>query len=222
MTVSLLLSLIVVQLLALALPGPDFFFVTRTAVSQSRGAALWGVLGITLGCGIWAALSMVGLHVLLETAAWLRGIVMGLGGLYLLWMGGNLLRNVWAARCRKKTEQEVQKTGTDEKPQAADAMRHPFLFGLFTNLSNAKAIIYFASIFSTFAAADLGLSGKLAVLGVVLLETFLWFGFVAFVFSPPVLKAGYQRMARVIDAAAGLIFAGFGVGLLLETVRESA
>lgn len=122
----------------------------------------------------------------------------------------------------KKTEQEVQKTGTDEKPQAADAMRHPFLFGLFTNLSNAKAIIYFASIFSTFAAADLGLSGKLAVLGVVLLETFLWFGFVAFVFSPPVLKAGYQRMARVIDAAAGLIFAGFGVGLLLETVRESA
>ena len=49
---SLLASLVVVQLIALMMPGPDFFFVTRTAVSQSRGKAILGVLGITVGCGV--------------------------------------------------------------------------------------------------------------------------------------------------------------------------
>ena len=58
-----------------------------------------------------------------------------------------------------------------------------------------------------------------AVLGIVLLETFLWFGFVALVFGLPQMRRGYQRMSRVIDAAAGVIFAGFGAALLVEAVR---
>lgn len=215
---SLLASLVVVQLIALMMPGPDFFFVTRTAVSQSRGKAILGVLGITVGCGVWAGLSMVGLHILFETAGWLRGIVTGLGGAYLLWMGANLLLSVWKSRRAAAHLTAAAETAEPELQTEGD-MRHPFLFGLFTNLSNAKAIIYFGSVFTTFAAADLGLAGKLAVLGIVLLETFLWFGFVALVFGLPQMRRGYQRMSRVIDAAAGVIFAWFGAALLVEAVR---
>lgn len=61
---ALIATIAVVHLLALASPGPDFLFVTRTAVSQSRGKAMLGVLGITAGVAFWAGLSILGLQVL--------------------------------------------------------------------------------------------------------------------------------------------------------------
>jgi threonine efflux protein len=41
-----------VHIIALMSPGPDFFFVSQTAVSRSRKEAMMGVLGIT-----WASWS---------------------------------------------------------------------------------------------------------------------------------------------------------------------
>lgn len=215
---SLLASLVVVHLIALMMPGPDFFFVTRTAVSQSRYKALLGVVGITAGCGVWAGLSMIGLHLLFNALDWLRSLVTALGGAYLFWMGASLLLSVW--RSRRAAEALSAEAEKHDPATASEAgAQHPFVFGLLTNLSNAKAIIYFGSVFTTFAAADLGISGKLAVLGIVLLETFLWFGFVALVFGLPQMRRAYQRLSRVIDTIAGFIFAGFGAALLAEAVR---
>ena len=45
----LFLTVAAVHLIALVSPGPDFFFVSQTAVSRSRKEAMMGVLGITCG-----------------------------------------------------------------------------------------------------------------------------------------------------------------------------
>lgn len=47
----LFLTVAMVHIVALMSPGPDFFFVSQTAVSRSRKEAMMGVLGIT--CGVW-------------------------------------------------------------------------------------------------------------------------------------------------------------------------
>lgn len=54
----LMLFLIVamVHIVALMSPGPDFFFVSQTAVSRSRKEAMMGVLGITCGVMVWAGI----------------------------------------------------------------------------------------------------------------------------------------------------------------------
>ena len=64
---SLFFSIAVVHLIALMSPGPDFFFVTRTAMSQSRPKAMLGVLGFAAGIFVWAGVSILGLHILFET-----------------------------------------------------------------------------------------------------------------------------------------------------------
>lgn len=48
------LTLALVHLLALMSPGPDFFFISQTAISRSSREALMGVLGVTwaLLCGL--------------------------------------------------------------------------------------------------------------------------------------------------------------------------
>lgn len=45
----LFLTVAMVHIVALMSPGPDFFFVSQTAVSRSRKEAMMGVLGITCG-----------------------------------------------------------------------------------------------------------------------------------------------------------------------------
>lgn len=50
----LFLTVALVHIIALMSPGPDFFFVSQTAISRSRREAMMGVLGITCGVMIWA------------------------------------------------------------------------------------------------------------------------------------------------------------------------
>src|SRR5690349_14936595 len=89
---NLFLIIAVVHLVALLSPGPDFFFVSQTAVSRSRRQALFGVLGITLGITLWSALALLGLQLVLHRLAWLQQLIAIAGGLYLAWMGLRMLR----------------------------------------------------------------------------------------------------------------------------------
>ena len=58
----LFLTVALVHIVALMSPGPDFFFVSQTAVSRSRKEAMMGVLGITMGVMVWAAVALLGLN----------------------------------------------------------------------------------------------------------------------------------------------------------------
>ncbi len=121
---SLFLTLALVHLLALMSPGPDFFFVTRTAMSQSRPKAMLGVLGIASGIFVWAGISILGLHILFETISWLQRVISIAGGLYLLWMGINLLKSSLSYETRN--DELVGNSVSD--------MKSPFLFGLLTEM----------------------------------------------------------------------------------------
>ncbi len=201
---SLFASIALIHLVALMSPGPDFFFVTRTAMSQSRSKAMLGVLGITGGIFVWSAVSILGLHILFETISWLQQFIAIAGGLYLLWMGIGLLKSLF--KPQNNAQAFVGNTMAD--------MRSPFLYGLLTNLANPKAVIYFGSIFSTFITPDVNDAMKLALFCFVVIESFLWFGFVALVFGSNRPRQLYQKLGKWIDAIAGALFSIFGIGLI--------
>lgn len=88
--------------------------------------------------------------------------------------------------------------------------------GLLTNLANPKAVIYFGIVFSLFVGDDVGAGARLGIFALILGETLLWFSLVAVVFALPAMRRGYQRLARWIDGVAGVLFAGFGINLILS------
>ena len=94
----LFLTVAMVHIVALMSPGPDFFFVSQTAVSRSRKEAMMGVLGITCGVMVWAGIALLGLHLIIEKMAWLHTLIMVGGGLYLCWMGYQMLRGALKKR----------------------------------------------------------------------------------------------------------------------------
>ncbi|KFK93638.1 LysE family transporter, partial [Serratia sp. Ag2] len=71
----LFFTVAVVHLIALMSPGPDFFFVSQTAVSRSRREAMMGVVGISLGVMVWAGVALLGLNLILQKMAWCSGSV---------------------------------------------------------------------------------------------------------------------------------------------------
>ncbi|MFP2517098.1 threonine export protein RhtC [Buttiauxella agrestis] len=203
----LFLTVAVLHIVALITPGPDFFFVSQTAVSRSRREAMMGVLGITCGVMVWAGVALLGLNLILEKMAWLHSIIMVGGGLYLCWMGYQMLRSALKKETVKPTEEvsvELARSGRS------------FLKGLLTNLSNPKAIIYFGSVFSLFVSNDVGSAERWGLFVMIALETFAWFTVVASLFALPQMRRGYQRVAKWIDGVAGALFAGFGIHLIIS------
>ena len=58
------------------------------------------------------------------------------------------------------------------------------------------------------------------IYAMVIAETFLWFGLVALIFGLPPLRRGYRKLCRWIDGLAGVLFVGFGLGLIWSVVRR--
>ncbi|WP_312142788.1 threonine export protein RhtC [Atlantibacter hermannii] len=202
----LFLTVAAVHLLALISPGPDFFFVSQTAVSRSRKEAMLGVLGITAGVMVWAGVALLGLHIILEKMAWLHNIIMVGGGLYLCWMGYQMLRGALKKSAASTDEPQVELARGGQS----------FIKGLLTNLANPKAIIYFGSVFSLFVGDNVGSGERWGIFLLIALETFAWFTLVASLFALPTMRRGYQRMAKWIDGVAGVLFAGFGIHLIIS------
>ncbi|CAI1154353.1 Threonine efflux protein [Serratia marcescens] len=200
----LFLTVALVHLIALMSPGPDFFFVSQTAASRSRREAMMGVVGISLGIVVWAGVALMGLHLILQKMAWLHQIIMVGGGIYLCWMGWQLLRSARAQQAPPAAEAQVA------LPKAGRS----FIRGFLTNLSNPKAVIYFGSVFSLFVGDSVGAGARWGLFLLIVAETFVWFSLVAVVFAMPAMRRGYQRLAKWIDGVAGVLFTGFGLHLI--------
>lgn len=165
-----------------------------------------GVLGITCGVMVWAGVALLGLHLIIEKMAWLHTIIMVGGGLYLCWMGYQMLHGAL------KKQDAAASSPHIELAQSGRS----FLKGLLTNLSNPKAIIYFGSVFSLFVGDNVGAAARWGIFALITLETLAWFTVVASLFALPKMRRGYQRLAKWIDGFAGALFAGFGIHLIIS------
>lgn len=200
--VTLFFTIAAVHLLALISPGPDFVFVSQAAVSRSRAQAMCGVIGITLGIAIWAALALLGLHVVLARMAWLQRLVMLAGGLYLVGLGLRLLLSGWRGATTPAAGIVVER-----------GLLRSLRTGLLTNLANPKAMVYFGSVFSAFVGEGATDATRWELWLLVVVESLAWFSVVAALFALPAIRQGYLRVARWIDGGAGAVFILFGAYL---------
>ena len=193
-----------VHLMGLLSPGPDFFYVSRTAAMHSRRAALYGVIGITLGVSIWATAAVLGLAIVFKTMPALQGIVMALGGGYLFYLGVKM--------ARVTTNAVFDETNLVQNHSTAS--KNEIIKGLLVNLSNAKVVIYFSSVMSFVLVNITETRQMLTALLLITLETFVYFYVISILFSRPFTKRFYSRYSRYIDNVSGVIFILFGAYLI--------
>ena len=183
-------------------PGPDFFYVSRAAAIHSRRAAIYGVIGITIGVSIWATAAVLGLAIVFKTMPALQGIIMALGGSYLFYLGVKMARIT--------TNAVFVETNSRQNTES----KNEIIKGLLVNLSNAKVVIYFSSVMS-FVFVNITETWQiLTALLLITLETFVYFYVISILFSRPFTKRFYSRYSRYIDNVSGVIFILFGAYLI--------
>ena len=200
-----------VFLLALAmvylLPGPDMILLLHTGARDGCRAALATALGLGLARGCHVALAATGLALLFRTAPWtFDGVRIG-GGLYLAWIGLQLLR---------------APVGLPEATGAVGlstvSYRRAFRRGLLTNLLNPKALLFCSVLLPQFIHPQNGpLALQFALLGGVLLVVGLGFDSFYAVSGERMGRwlARHRAMQRVQQWGFGAILLGFGVRLAL-------
>lgn len=198
----LLLSLLAVDLLAAISPGPNFVVVAQAAIRGSFRQAAAVVTGILMANLLWCLGVVFGLSALFDLAPWLYGTMKALGGTYLIYLGVN----VWRTGNRPVL---VSESAFQLALPAAYAR------GLLTNLANPKSVAYFGSVFALFMGPAIPFWVKAVAIGIVLLDTVVWYGAVAAMFSGVRVRRRYAALEKPINRTTGVVMIGFGARLLV-------
>ncbi|MGJ8522411.1 Threonine efflux protein [Carnimonas sp. R-84981] len=201
-----LLPLMLIHLGVLISPGPDFLFVAQTSVQRGLRQAFVAALGVVLGILGWATLAVTGLSILVSVRP-IHVVISALGAVYILWLGVQLIR----AGRSNANKSDSGPVAEGDKVHTVAGYGQSFLKGLFTNLSNPKAVVYFGSIFSLFIQPDMGTFSRYLIVAVVVVESLLFFLLVARTFSFVAVRQFYERNSATIDLITGIVFVIFAV-----------
>lgn len=196
-----------VQLAGLISPGPDFFYVSRQAMSHSRRSAILATIGITIGVGFWALVVLFGLTLLNRILPHFQQILMILGGSYLAYSGWKMTRIAQNA-CFDNGESKLENRSAWKE----------IIGGLLINLSNPKIIIFFSSVLAGYVSNLGNLSEILWVLVMLMGSALIYFWLVALLFSHRKIRQFYAKYNRYLDNFAGAVFILFGVSLVYEGI----
>ncbi len=202
MSLAAFLAFAGLVLFAVVSPGPAVLMSARTGLTEGFRTGAMLALGIASGAVVWALAAMFGLHLIFDAAPSLLWALKIGGAGYLIWMAWHLWRDA-----------EKSFIAEDARP----VPRSPFMayrLGLWTNLSNPKAVVIYSSIF--LGTVDPGTpTWMLACLILLILvaET-AWNSLVARIFSMDRTRAVYISLKTVIDRCFGAALALLGVKIV--------
>ena len=210
MSLSAYLTVIVANLLGALSPGPDIILILRTA-TRSRRHAVAAAFGIQVGVLMWVSLTVLGAAALLTAFPEILDAVQIVGGGWLIWMGQGLVRSGWENR----TSPPV---GLAEAAAALGTVRHTFVQGLTTNLSNPKIVLFLAALVAPLLPAHPSVGTSVALILGLAWSSLALFSVLSFVVSTRAVRRKMLVATPFIDLSAGLFFLAAGAVLVVRGV----
>lgn len=199
-----LLPLLLIQLFAVASPGPDFLVVVQNTLWHGRKVGTRTAIGIALGIIVHIAYCLAGVGVIISQSIVLFNIIKIAGGLYLLYIG---IQSVRYADTHLNLEEQV-----DHSKHKSNRWYLSQWF--FVNVLNPKAALYFVALFTTFVPADAS-RDFLALLGIsTVLITAAWFILIANIIGLPIVRSRFVKYTKRINRICGGLLALFGLKLI--------
>jgi threonine efflux protein len=192
-----------VFLLGCLSPGPNFLVVTSRAVTASRQAGVLAGLGVALASLTWASLTIAGLALVLQHAAWLLTALRLIGAAYLIYLG---IKTILGAR------RPLPAQG------AALADASPWLdvwSGFLTSMTNPKAAAFFGSLFVVTLPIHAPMWVYGLTLAIVATLSAAWHCGLALFFSLGPVQAAYRRSKATVSTVMGGVLVLLGIRLLV-------
>jgi threonine/homoserine/homoserine lactone efflux protein len=197
------------SLLLAMTPGPDMTLSIGRALAQGKRAALFVVVGTSLGIIVHTMLVAFGISALIIASPTAFTILKSGGAAYLMWLAIRAIRFG-----SKLTVRKVEKTKGSPFSNIST--------GFWVNLLNPKVIIFFMTFLPQFVSAgDPAVTRKLLFLGLFFIVTCMPVNALV-VFASDWLATWLENNRRVLrgmDYTFAGVFSIFAVKILLTTAR---
>lgn len=186
-----MIAFLLVAVVVIVLPGPDFALTARNTLIRGAAAGFSTAAGVVTGLFVWEVASVAGVAALIAASRPAFLVVRLLGAAYLVWLGIEALRAAW----RQREARERRSPG-----------RSSYAQGLLSNLGNPKIAVFFTSLLPQFGTSVPTLAGHALIFSAL---TFAWLALVA--------RAGaalrVPAFRRALDAISGVVLVAFGIRL---------
>jgi len=198
MSLMLWLSLLLICILGAMSPGPSLAVVLRQTVSNGRGHGIAAGCAHALGVGLWAAMTVWGLALLVSEYALVYQLITWAGAAYLVWLGIGALRHA--------STPQIQAQGGGQESLLSAARS-----GLLISLLNPKLAVFFTALFSQFVSAGQVWQDQVLMVLTATVVDGAWYSLVALLFSQPRLLNWLRQHLKRVEQLTGVVLIGLAV-----------
>ena len=182
-------------------PGPNFLFVSSTAMNVSRRAGIAAGLGVAAGSITWSALTLSGLGLIISRAPQIYDALRLVGAVYLVWLGGKM---AWKAGAPLRSPATATQDGWTAARKA-----------WFVTMTNPKSMAYYGSVFAVLLPSHAPAWVYAAAMGITSLISFLWYCGVAWLLSAEAPRRAFLRARPAMERVIGLFLVGLGTRMFV-------
>lgn len=187
-------------------PGPSFVITAQTALTQGRKNGF--AIAAGLGCGslVLFSLFQLGFTLIFNIHPLVRPTLQVIGGVYLMFLGLQMLHHARMISVGKKEQTPVIPT------RRSKSWRTGFL----TQISNPKTFVVYMSAYTSFFPHSVTLGEFLIFLICIFCLEMGWYSLVAGLLSAPKARLAFLKRSHIVNAVCGTIILLLGGSLLIE------
>lgn len=175
--------------------GPNILAVIGTSMARGRRDGAMLALGIGLGSGIWASMTVLGLATLMASYAGAITVLKYAGAAYLAWMAVKAFRSAATPGAKLQVSGIAGATG-----------RKLFLRGLLIQMTNPKAALQWIAIVALGLGPEAPAAvGAALVVSATVMSVLAHLAYAMTFSTSPVIRF-YSRARRWIEGALGAFF----------------
>jgi len=198
-------SIAFMLLLALVIPGPDFFMVVRQSLQYSRKTGIYTAIGLGLGIAVHITYCLAGIALIISKSILLFNVIKIVGAMYLFYIGFQVFLS-------KGDDIEVKNLEKKKDISKLTALKVGFL----TNVLNPKATLFFMSMFTVFIPETTPNIVLATISIVMILMTILWFICVAIFFTQPKVQHTFNKFQKIFNKVFGGLLMALGVKIAIS------
>lgn len=197
-----LYAVMLITLLAVISPGPDFAMVTRNSYAYGRRSGLFSALGIAFGVQVHVFYTALGIAGLITGSIALFTVVKLAGAAYLIYLG----INTFTSRPSSASAQAAS---------LAISSWRSFKMGFLTNALNPKTMLFVIATYTQVLHPASPLHSYIFYGLFISVTHWIWFSFVAIFFSNQRLRQRLLAQQTILDQVIGAALVLLGASLLL-------
>ncbi|OHA21262.1 MAG: hypothetical protein A2849_00510 [Candidatus Taylorbacteria bacterium RIFCSPHIGHO2_01_FULL_51_15] len=185
-------------------PGPNLTLVAKNSVTMQFRLTLYCVFGIAVGSFLHVSFAILGLSGFVVRVPTLYLALQFLGASYLIYVGFKALKT-------KPYDVDAEVAHSARVSTACTAFREGFI----NMMGNPKAYLFVFALFTQVVGATPIIIKVLYGVWMSLVDI-VWFAFVAFLLSSPLVKTRFTSKLHYLARVFGIVLIGFGLRILVS------